>query len=96
MTFTITRGPQCMVEQAEVTGNTSMTAAELAPLVVTRAGQPFSESTVGSDALRIQGYYRQRGFSAVKVTSQVERATSRKPAASSCASGSSLPKACAR
>ena len=73
VTFTITRGPQCMVEQAEVMGNTSLTSAELAPLVVTRAGQPFSDSTVGADALRIQGYYRQRGFSAVKVTSQVER-----------------------
>jgi outer membrane protein assembly complex protein YaeT len=73
VTFTITRGPQCMVEQAEVTGNTSLTSDELAPLVVTRAGQPFSDSTVASDALRIQGYYRQRGFSAVKVTSQVER-----------------------
>jgi outer membrane protein insertion porin family len=73
VTFTITRGPQCMVEQAEVTGNTLLTSAELAPLVVTKAGQPFSDSTVGSDALRIQGYYRQRGFTAVKVTSQVER-----------------------
>jgi outer membrane protein assembly complex protein YaeT len=73
VTFTVTRGPQCVVEHAEVTGNTSLTSAELAPLVVTKAGQPFSDSTVGSDALRIQGYYRQRGFSAVKVTSQVER-----------------------
>src|SRR5688572_20320151 len=73
VTFTITRGPQCMVEHAEVSGNTTLTSAELAPLVVTKAGQPFSDSTVGSDALRIQGYYRQRGFSAVKVTSQVER-----------------------
>jgi outer membrane protein assembly complex protein YaeT len=73
VTFTISRGPQCMVEQAEVTGNTSVTPVELAPLVVTRAGFPCSDSTVGADALRIQGYYRQRGFSAVKVTSQVER-----------------------
>jgi outer membrane protein insertion porin family len=73
VTFTITRGPQCMVEHAEVTGNTTLTSAELAPLVVTKAGQPFSDSTVSSDALRIQGYYRQRGFSGVKVTSQVER-----------------------
>jgi outer membrane protein assembly complex protein YaeT len=73
VTFTVTRGPQCMVEQAEVTGNTSLTLAELAPLVMTKAGLPFSDSTVSSDALRIQGYYRQRGFSAVKVTSQVER-----------------------
>jgi outer membrane protein insertion porin family len=73
VTFTITRGPQCMVEHAEVSGNTTLTSAELAPLVVTKAGQPFSDSTVSSDALRIQGYYRQRGFSGVKVTSQVER-----------------------
>jgi outer membrane protein assembly complex protein YaeT len=73
VTFTVTRGPQCMVEQAEVTGNTSVTSAELMPLVVTKANQPFSDSSVASDALRIQGYYRQRGFSAVKVTSQVER-----------------------
>ena len=48
-TFTIARGPQCMVEQAEVTGNASIPSAELAPLVVTRAGQPFNESTVGAD-----------------------------------------------
>jgi outer membrane protein assembly complex protein YaeT len=73
VTFSVTRGPQCVVEQAEVTGNTLLTAIELAPLVLTKAGQPFSDSTVSSDAMRIQGYYRQRGFSAVKVTSQVER-----------------------
>lgn len=73
ITFNVTRGPQCMVEQAAVTGNTSLTSVELAALVLTKAGQPFSDSTVSSDAMRIQGYYRQRGFSAVKVTSQVER-----------------------
>ena len=73
VTFMVSRGPQCMVEQAEVVGNTSVSAAELAPLVVTKANQPFNDSSVASDALRIQGYYRQRGFSAVKVTSQVER-----------------------
>ena len=73
VTFTVTRGPQCMVEQVEVTGNTLLASAELAPLVVTKSGQPFSDSTVSGDALRIQGYYRQRGFTAVKVTSQVER-----------------------
>ena len=73
VTFTITRGPQCVVEDVEVTGNALLPGAELAPLVVTKAGAPFSDSTVSSDALRIQGYYRQRGFTAVKVTSQVER-----------------------
>lgn len=73
VTFTVTHGPQCMVEDAVVTGNTSVTSAELAPLVVTKAGQPFNDSTVAADAMRLQGYYRQRGFTAVKVTSQVER-----------------------
>ena len=74
ITFTIARGPQCVVEQADVTGNTSIPLAELAPLVLTRAGQPFNESTVGGDIARIQSLYRQRGFSAVKVSSQVDRA----------------------
>jgi outer membrane protein insertion porin family len=73
VTFTVTRGPQCLVEQVDVTGNSSISSAELAPLVVTRSGLTFSESTVGADATRIQGYYRQRGFAGVKVTSQVER-----------------------
>ena len=73
VTFTITHGPQCMVEQAEVRGNALLTSTELASLVVTKAGLPFSDSTVSADAMRIQGYYRQRGFTAVKVTSQVER-----------------------
>ena len=73
ITFTITHGPRCVLESAEVSGNETLTSAELAPLVLTRAGEVFSESTLSSDALRIQGYYRQRGFSAVKVTSQVER-----------------------
>ncbi|RPI48986.1 MAG: FtsQ-type POTRA domain-containing protein, partial [Acidobacteria bacterium] len=73
ITFTVARGPQCLVEQAEVAGNESIPTAELMPLVLTRAGLAFSDSTVGADATRIQGYYRQRGFAGVKVTSQVER-----------------------
>ena len=73
ITFTVTRGPQCLVEQTEVTGNASIPSAELGPLVMTKTGLAFSDSTVGSDATRIQGYYRQRGFAGIKVTSQVER-----------------------
>jgi outer membrane protein assembly complex protein YaeT len=74
ITFTIDRGPQCVVEQAEVTGNTFIPASEIAPLVQTRLGQPFNESGVAADIARIQGLYRRRGFSAVKVSSQVDRA----------------------
>lgn len=74
ITFTITRGPQCVVEHAEVAGNTSLPSAEVTPLVLTRAGEPFNESTVAADIARIESLYRQRGFSAVKVSSQVDRA----------------------
>jgi outer membrane protein insertion porin family len=73
ITFTITRGPQCVVQQAAVAGNTSIPSPELTPLVLTRPGEPFNESTVGGDIARIQSLYRQRGFSAVAVSSQVDR-----------------------
>lgn len=73
VTFTVTHGPRCVVESAEITGNATLTSLELAPLVITKTGEVFSESTLSADALRLQGYYRQRGFSGVKVTTQVER-----------------------
>jgi len=73
ITFTIARGPQCVVERADIAGNASIPSAELSPLVLTRSGAPFNESTVGADIARIQSLYRQRGFSAVTVTSQVDR-----------------------
>jgi outer membrane protein assembly complex protein YaeT len=73
ITFTITRGPQCVVERADFTGNASIASVELTPLVQTRTGQPFNESMVAADIARIQSLYRQRGFSAVKVSSQVDR-----------------------
>ena len=73
ITFTVARGPQCVVERADVAGNVSIPSADLTPLVLTRAGQPFNDSTVGADIARIQGLYRQRGFSAAKVSSQVDR-----------------------
>jgi outer membrane protein assembly complex protein YaeT len=71
--FTIARGAQCMVEQTELSGNASIASPELAPLILTKAGMPFSESTLGSDISRIQSYYRQRGFSGVKVSSQIDQ-----------------------
>lgn len=73
ITFTISRGPHCVIETATLSGNATISSAELAPLVLTRAGEPFNESTVAADIARIQNLYRQRGFSAVKVSSQVDR-----------------------
>ena len=73
ITFTISRGPPCVIETASLSGNATISSAELAPLVLPRAGEPFNESTVAADIARIQNLYRQRGFSAVKVSSQVDR-----------------------
>jgi outer membrane protein insertion porin family len=77
ITFTIVRGSQCTVEHATLLGNTSIPAAELAPLMLTKSGQPFNESTVGGDVARIQSLYRQRGFASAMVTSQVDRGQAR-------------------
>ncbi len=71
--FSVSHGPQCVLEREDVLGNVAIPLAELTPLMQTRAGQAFNENTVGADAARIQGYYRQRGFSSVKVTPQIDR-----------------------
>jgi outer membrane protein assembly complex protein YaeT len=72
ITFNVARGPRCVLEQVELTGNATISSAELGPLIQAKSGAPFIESTVGSDAARIQGLYRQRGFSGVKVSPQIE------------------------
>jgi outer membrane protein insertion porin family len=82
ITFTVARGPRCVLERAEVTGNVSISSEELNPLIQMKAGAPFIEATVGSDAARIQGLYRQRGFSAVKVSPQIETANGQAAVAS--------------
>ena len=47
-----------------------VSAGRITPLIQTKTGQPFNENTVGADAARIQGLYRQRGFAGVKVSAQ--------------------------
>ena len=71
--FTVAHGPQCALEREEIAGNAAVPLAELTPLVQTKAGQPFNDSTVGADAARIQSLYRQRGFAGVKVSPQIDR-----------------------
>jgi outer membrane protein assembly factor BamA len=73
VTFTITRGPLHRVESIETAGNAHVTAAELAPLLQVKAGDPFVESRVGLIAAAITELYRVRGFAqaAVKPNLQV-------------------------
>jgi outer membrane protein insertion porin family len=79
--FTVTRGPLCTLERADTTGNVSIPSDELAPMILLQGGQPFVESTLGSDVARIQGLYRRRGFAGVKVVPQVDRGEERAGAA---------------
>ena len=73
ITFTITRGLLHRVESIETAGNARIAAAELAPLLQLKAGEPFVESRVGLIAAAITELYRVRGFAlaAVKPDLQV-------------------------
>jgi len=77
ITFTITRGPQCTVDRADVSGNASISAADLAPLILTKTGESFNDATVAGDVARLRAIYLQRGFSTVKVASQIDRRETR-------------------
>ena len=75
--FTVTRGPQCVLEEAQIAGNTSIPSEELNRLVNSGVGQPFNENTAGADAARIEGLYRRRGFAGVKVAADIVRGDAR-------------------
>src|SRR5439155_18570229 len=75
--ISVTRGPLCTLERAEVTGNSAITTDELNPLIRSQAGQTFVENTLGADASRIEALYRRRGFAGVKIATQVERGDER-------------------
>lgn len=62
VTFTVARGPLHRVESVEATGQARVTAAELAPLLQIKAGDPFVEARVGLVSAAITELYRVRGF----------------------------------
>lgn len=73
VTFTIARGPLHRIESVETTGHAKITAADLAPLLQIKAGDPFVEARAGLIAAAITELYRVRGFAqaAVKTGLQV-------------------------
>ncbi len=73
VTFTIARGPLHRVESLEAVGNARVTAAELAPLLQIKAGDPFVEARVGLVGAAITELYRVRGFAqaVIKPNTQV-------------------------
>jgi outer membrane protein assembly complex protein YaeT len=75
ITFDVKRGPLYRVATYEITGNTSITNEELAPLLRLKSEQPFLDSRLDADVAAIEGLYRRRGFSAVRARAAFEPLT---------------------
>ena len=73
LTFTIARGPLHRIESVQTGGNARIAAADLAPLLQIKAGDPFVEVRAGLIAAAMAELYRVRGFAqaAVKPAIQV-------------------------
>ena len=58
----INEGPQMRVGTFRIVGNSSFSAADLAPHINTAEGQPFSEYYIAEDRDNVLNYYFNRGF----------------------------------
>ena len=72
LTFTVTKGPLHRVESVEATGHARMSAADLAPLLQIKAGDPFVEARAGLVSAAIAELYRVRGFSQAAVKPNIQ------------------------
>ena len=72
VTFTIARGPLHRVESVEAAGTVRVTAADLAPLLQIKAGDPFVEARVGLVGAAITELYRVRGFAQAVVKPNIQ------------------------
>ena len=67
ITFDIDRGPRYVVRRVTISGNTSISAAELRPLIRLESGQPLVEAILSAGVGAIEGLYHIRGFRRVMV-----------------------------
>jgi outer membrane protein insertion porin family len=72
VTFTIARGAQYRVSRLEISGNQAVPEAELAPLLRTKIGEPYSDNRLDADAAAIEDAYRRRGYAAVRAPSAAD------------------------
>jgi len=72
VTFTIARGPLHRVESVAAAGTVRVTAADLAPLLQIKAGDPFVEARVGLIGAAITELYRVRGFAQAVVKPNIQ------------------------
>jgi outer membrane protein assembly factor BamA len=72
ITFTVARGPLHRIGSVETTGNRMLSAADLAPLLQIKTGEPFVEARVGLVGAAITELYRVRGFTQVAVKPDIQ------------------------
>jgi outer membrane protein insertion porin family len=72
VTFTIARGPLHRIGSVETAGQSRVTAADLAPLLQIKAGDPFVDARVGLVAAAITELYRVRGFAQAGVKPNIQ------------------------
>ena len=72
--FNVTEGPRTLVSSVAFEGNTVLTNAQLAQIVTTEPGRPYSESDVVGARDRIDIEYRNRGYESVVVEPEVSLA----------------------
>jgi outer membrane protein assembly factor BamA len=69
ITFEVDRGPRYVMRTVSLTGNDSISEAELRPLIRLKADEPFVRSTVALGIGAIENVYRTRGFTRVQIKS---------------------------
>ena len=72
LTFTIARGMLHRIDTVETSGNARVTAADLAPLLQIKSGEPFVEARVGLVAAAIAELYHVRGFTQAAVKPNIQ------------------------
>ena len=70
--YRITEGPQTLVRNLVIEGNNTFTTEQLAPLLSSVPGQPFSEANIVNDRDAVTFYYYNRGFPDVQFESSVK------------------------
>ena len=70
--FRITEGPQTLVKNLAIEGNNSFTTEQLAPLLTSVPGQPFSEADIMNDRDAVTYFYYNRGFPDVQFESSAK------------------------
>jgi outer membrane protein insertion porin family len=70
--FRIAEGPQTLVKNLSIEGNTSFPTEALAPLLSSVPGQPFSDADIINDRDALTFFYYNRGFPDVQFESSVK------------------------